>query len=70
MDPLIRFLIVNAAGGFFFGLLAGVAFIVSIGMAGLFLAEPIGAGMILWAFSASFAMAAIGTGLAMLSTND
>lgn len=67
MDPLIRFLIINATGGFLLGLLAGAGFLVSKGMLGLFVTEPLGAGMILWAFASPFSMGAIGSGLALNS---
>lgn len=64
MTPLVRFLIVNLAGGFAIGLIAGFAFMQSQGSAGLFTDQPLAAAMMLWAFGASFGMGAIGTGLA------
>lgn len=66
MTPLVRFLLVNVAGGFAIGLAAGLAVMHSNGETGLILDQPLAAAMTLWAFAASFAMGAVGTGLAML----
>lgn len=65
MAPLIRFLLINLAGGFAIGLIAGLAFIQLHGSPGLFTDQPLAAAMLLWAFAASFGMGAIGTGLAL-----
>ena len=67
MTPLIRFLLVNLAGGFAIGLVTGLAFIQSDGSAGLLMDQPLAAAMLLWAFGASFGMGAIGTGLSLLA---
>lgn len=66
MTPLIRFLLVNLAGGFAIGAVAGFAFMQSNGEADLFAREPLAAAMLLWGFGASFGMGAVGTGLALL----
>lgn len=66
MTPLVRFLLVNMAGGFAIGLVAGLAFIQSNAETGLFADQPLAAAMMLWAFAASFGMGAVGTGLALL----
>lgn len=66
MTPLVRFLLVNTAGGFAIGLLAGLAFMQSNEEIDLIGGQPLAAAMTLWAFAASFAMGAVGTGLALL----
>lgn len=66
MAPLIHFLLVNLAGGFAIGLLVGLGFMQSSEIAGLLVDQPLGAAMLLWSFAASFAMGAVGTGLAFL----
>lgn len=66
MAPLIRFLLVNLAGGFAIGTAAGLAFMQSNGEIDLIVREPLAAAMMLWAFAASFGMGAVGTGLALL----
>lgn len=66
MTPLIRFLLVNLAGGFALGLVAGLGFIQSGGSAELLRDQPLATAMLLWSFGASFGMGAIGTGLALL----
>lgn len=66
MTPLIRFLIVNLAGGFAIGVVVGVAFLRSNGIAEPFAGQPLATAMLLWSFGASFGMGAIGTALALL----
>lgn len=66
MTRLVRFLLVNLAGGFALGLAAGFAFMQSGDNADIFVQQPLAAIMLLWGFGASFAMGAIGTGLALL----
>lgn len=66
---LIRFLLLNAIGGFMLGLVAGIAFIQAQMGLDLLIREPLAAGMLLWGFGASIAMGAIGTGL-MMSSDD
>lgn len=66
MTRLIRFLLVNMAGGFVIGLVAGLAFMQSNGDTDLLFRQPLAAAMLLWGFAASFGMGAIGTGLALL----
>lgn len=66
MTPLVRFLLINLAGGAAIGLLAGCGFIRSGASAELFTDEPLATAMLLWSFAVSFAMGAIGTGLALL----
>lgn len=66
MTPLIRFLLVNMAGGFAIGLVAGFAFMHSNGDGELLFRQPLAAVMMLWGFGASFGMGAVGTGLALL----
>lgn len=66
MTSLVRFLLVNVAGGFAIGLAAGLAVMYSNGETGLILDQPLASAMTLWAFAASFSMGAVGTGLAML----
>lgn len=66
MTSLIRFLVVNWTGGFGLGLVVGLFFINSNWEGDLLFREPIAAGLLLWAFAASFAMGAIGTALGFL----
>lgn len=66
MTRLVRFLLINLTGGFALGLAAGFACVQSGGNADLFGQQPLATIMLLWGFGASFAMGAIGTGLALL----
>jgi hypothetical protein len=66
MTPLLRFLLVNFAGGFVLGLATGCAYVVLSMDASLFVQEPLTAAMVLWGFAATFAVGAVGTGLGML----
>lgn len=66
MTRLVRFLLINLTGGFALGLAAGFACMQSGGSADFFGRQPLAAIMLLWGFGASFAMGAIGTGLALL----
>lgn len=66
MSPLFQFLLINLAGGAAIGLATGFAFIQSGAGGGLFDDQPLATAMLLWSFVASFAMGAIGTGLALL----
>lgn len=66
MTPLVRFLLVNLAGGFALGLLTGAAFIHMSADGDLILGDAIGTGLTLWSFAASFGLGAVGTGLALL----
>ena len=67
MAPLIRFLLVNLAGGFAIGLVTGLGFMQSSGDVDLLLRQPLAAALLLWGFASSFAIGAIGTGLALFS---
>lgn len=65
MTPLVRFLLLNLAGGFAIGILAGLIFIhLSIE---LFMYQPIAIFLLLWSFGASFGVGAVGNGLAFLA---
>lgn len=66
MPTLIRFLLVNAAGGFCAGLAVGCAFIQSGGLSPSASAEPLAIILVLWSFGSGFALAAVATGLALL----
>lgn len=66
MAPLMRFLLVNFAGGFALGLATGVVCAVLYGGVDFLLHEPLAAAMMLWGFAATFAAGAVGTGLALL----
>lgn len=63
MPPLVRFLLFNLAVGFLAGLVVGCGFIQAGGIGDLLQGEPLGTALVLWSFSASFAMGAVGTGL-------
>jgi hypothetical protein len=66
MPPLICFLSVNFAFGFFLGIVVGFSFLQANADVGLFLRDPVAASLLLWGFGASAGMGAIGTGLALL----
>lgn len=66
MTSLVRFLIVNLAGGFVLGLATGCAYVVLNMDAAFFVHEPLAAALVLWGFAATFAIGAVGTGLALL----
>lgn len=66
MTPLIRFLLLNLAGGLMLGIVTGLAFLQASATATLLVDHPLAAGMVLWSFAASFGMGAIATGLALL----
>lgn len=66
MTPLVRFLLLNFAGGFVLGLAAGCAHVALNMDAGLFAREPLFAAMVVWGFAATIGLGAVGTGLAML----
>lgn len=66
MAPLMRFLLVNFAGGFALGLAAGFVCVILYSGLGFLLHEPLAAAMMLWGFAATFAVGAVGTGLALL----
>jgi len=66
MAPLLQFLLINGLGGFIVGLLAGSGYIVFYADVELFIGQPLAIAMLLWAFSATFAMGAVCTGLALL----
>lgn len=66
MAPMMRFLLVNFAGGFVLGLVAGFTCVILYNGLGFLLHEPLAAAMMLWGFAATFAVGAVGTGLALL----
>lgn len=66
MTHLTRFLLVNFGGGFALGLATGFVWMALYGGAGLLAGEPLAAAMTLWGFAATFALGAVGTGLALL----
>lgn len=66
MTQLLRFLIINFAGGFVLGMGTGLVWLQIHHGSELLVDEPIAAGLILWSFAAPFAAGAIGTGLAFL----
>jgi len=66
MTSLVRFLLVNAGGGFAIGLATGAAFLMLHVESGLFAGQPLAMAMTLWAFGSSFAAGAVATGLALL----
>lgn len=66
MAPMMRFLLVNFAGGFALGLGTGFACVILYNGPGFLLHEPLAAAMMLWGFAATFAVGAVGTGLALL----
>lgn len=66
MPMLIRFLLVTAAGGFCAGLSVGCAFMQSGALVGSVGEYPLAIALVLWSFGSGFALAAVGTGLALL----
>jgi len=66
MAPLMRFLLVNFAGGFGLGLAAGFVCGILTNGPDFFLHEPLAAAMMLWGFAATLAAGAVGSGLALL----
>lgn len=66
MAPMMRFLLVNFAGGFAFGLLTGSVCVILYTGLDVVLGEPLAAAMMLWGFAATFAVGAVGAGLALL----
>lgn len=66
MAPLMRFLLVNFAGGFGLGLAAGFVCVILYSGPDFLLHEPLAAATMLWGFAATFAVSAVGTGLALL----
>lgn len=65
MPELLKFLLINALGGFSIGIAAGIACI-AFQDSGFLANQPLEAVLVLWAFGASFTLGAIGTGLAFL----
>lgn len=66
MTPLLRFLLINFAGGFALGLGTGLVWLRLHHGSELLTEEPLAAAMLLWSFAGPFATGAIGTGLALL----
>lgn len=66
MTPLMRFLLVNLAGGFVLGLGTGFAHLALFMGIELLFQELLAAAMLLWSFATVFAVGAVGTGLALL----
>jgi len=66
MAPLMRFLLVNFAGGFALGLGTGFVFVILYSGLDFLANEPLAAAMMMWGFAATFAVGAVGTGLALL----
>lgn len=66
MTSLMRFLLINLAGGFLLGLGTGSAYVMLHMGLDLLFTEPLAAAMLLWGFAATFAVGAVGTGLALL----
>jgi len=65
MEPLVRLLLVNLVASLVLGSLVAVALLLSGGVLGLFIDEPLAALLLLWAFGASFAIGMIGTRVGM-----
>ncbi len=66
MPKLIRFLLLNAAGGFSAGLGVGCAFVQATALSDSAGTDPLAIMLVLWGFGSSFALGAVATGLALL----